>query len=241
MTYFTDFTEERAEKFEQQAADCLKREAESFERCDTDGYLSQWASSVMATNYKLKAEICRAGGVSEFNGLYKGEQRLKAKVINGQYGHVWLVHEDDQELAGRKFIPTGSRSKVQKELGLCEKPELASAWVTKDNRVFRTGDEWGTDALLVNQSPATSEPDQGPNPVSRTSSSIQENDMHEQDATQDLQDAQQRLDEINQWFKQNPYWRLTDDHRDFKQGHAREMEQINLNALIKKLSSGEAL
>ena len=65
--------------------------------------------------------------------------------------------------------------------------------------------------------------------------------MHEQDATQDLQDAQQRLDEINQWFDKNPYWRLTDDHRDFKQGHAREMEQIMLEALIKKLSSGETL
>jgi hypothetical protein len=65
--------------------------------------------------------------------------------------------------------------------------------------------------------------------------------MHEHDATQDLQDAQQRLDEINQWFDKNPYWRLTDDHRDFKQGHAREMEQIKLEALIKKLSSEEAL
>ena len=65
--------------------------------------------------------------------------------------------------------------------------------------------------------------------------------MHEQDATQDLQDAQQRLDEINQWFEQNPFWRLTDDHRDWKQGHAREMEQLKLESLIKKLSSGEAL
>jgi len=65
--------------------------------------------------------------------------------------------------------------------------------------------------------------------------------MHEQDATQDLQEAQQRLDEINQWFEQNPYWRLTDDHRDFKQGHAREMEQLKLESLIKKLSGGEAL
>lgn len=65
--------------------------------------------------------------------------------------------------------------------------------------------------------------------------------MHEQDATQDLQDAQQRLDEINQWFAKNPFWRLTDDHNDYKQGHAREMEQIKLEALIKKLSSGEAL
>ena len=65
--------------------------------------------------------------------------------------------------------------------------------------------------------------------------------MHEKDATQDLQDAQQRLDEINQWFEQNPYWRLTDDHRDWKQGHALEMEQLNLNALIKKLNGGKAL
>ena len=65
--------------------------------------------------------------------------------------------------------------------------------------------------------------------------------MHEQDATQDLQDAQQRLDEIKQWFEQNPYWRLTDDHRDWKQGHAREMEQLKLESLIEKLSSGEAL
>ena len=65
--------------------------------------------------------------------------------------------------------------------------------------------------------------------------------MHEKDATQDLQDAQQRLDEINQWFKQNPYWRLTDDHRDFKQGHAREMEQLELTRKLREIEGGEAL
>ena len=51
----------------------------------------------------------------------------------------------------------------------------------------------------------------------------------------------ERLDEINQWFDKNPYWRLTDDHNDYKKGHAREMEQLKLEALIKKLNSGEAL
>ena len=56
-----------------------------------------------------------------------------------------------------------------------------------------------------------------------------------------LLEAHERLAEINKWFGSNPYWRLTDDHRDFKQGHAREMEQIELEALIKKLNSGEAL
>jgi len=151
MAYFTDFTEERAKQFEQQASESLRREAESFERCDTDGYLSQWASGVTARNCRLKAEICRAGGVSEFNGLYKGEQRLKARIVNGLYGAVWYVHENDQKLVNRKYIPTGAGSRVQKKLGLCERTEIAPAWVSDDNHVFRTGDEWGIDAQNVNK------------------------------------------------------------------------------------------
>ena len=51
----------------------------------------------------------------------------------------------------------------------------------------------------------------------------------------------ERLDEINQWFDKNPYWRLTDDHRDFKQGHAREMEQLELTEKLREIEGGEAL
>ena len=51
----------------------------------------------------------------------------------------------------------------------------------------------------------------------------------------------ERLDEINQWFDKNPYWRLTDDHRDFKRGHAREMEQLELTENLREIEGGEAL
>ena len=64
--------------------------------------------------------------------------------------------------------------------------------------------------------------------------------MHEQDATQDLQDAQKRLDEINQWFEKNPFWRLTDHHKDWEQGHAREMEQLELTRKLREIEGGEA-
>ena len=51
----------------------------------------------------------------------------------------------------------------------------------------------------------------------------------------------ERLDEINQWFDKNSYWRLTDDHREFKQGHALEMEQLELTGKLREIESGEAL
>ncbi len=49
----------------------------------------------------------------------------------------------------------------------------------------------------------------------------------------------ERLDVINQWFAKNPYWRLTDDHRDFKRGHAFEMEQLELTEKLREIEGGE--
>ena len=51
----------------------------------------------------------------------------------------------------------------------------------------------------------------------------------------------ERLDEINQWFDKNPYWRLTDDHNDYKKGHAREMEQLELTEKLREIEGGGAL
>ena len=51
----------------------------------------------------------------------------------------------------------------------------------------------------------------------------------------------ERLDVINQWFDKNSYWRLTDDHREFKQGHALEMEQLELTGKLREIEGGEAL
>lgn len=51
----------------------------------------------------------------------------------------------------------------------------------------------------------------------------------------------ERLAEIDKWFEKNPYWRLTDDHNDYKRGHAFEMEQIKLTKKLREIEGEEAL
>ena len=146
-----------------------KEAAASFERCDTDGFLSQWASGISAELNRAKAAIIEDGGVAEFIGLYEGDRRVKAKQgykkFNGYTSYYWLVHEDETELRearGKPFFPQGERSRVLKQHGLTERREMAPAAAKIHGtgtglagcatcRVinFRTGDQWGLDATLV--------------------------------------------------------------------------------------------
>jgi hypothetical protein len=75
--------------------------AESFARCDTDGFVSQWAHSVLGQEARLQAEIDRNGGRHEFPALFDLDGNLvAAKLIDGQYGMVWGVFASD-DLTGR--------------------------------------------------------------------------------------------------------------------------------------------
>ena len=153
--------EAQAQQCESQARECEERSRESFDRCDTDGFLSQWASDISARKYRLQATIERNGGLSDFWGLYVGDRRVAAKIIGTQYGVCWLLRDDEADHYGRRFIPTGKRSRIQKRLGLSERKESAPAAATIKGSgtglagaascyvsTYRTGDEWGQDALL---------------------------------------------------------------------------------------------
>jgi hypothetical protein len=153
-----------ANDYRHEAAENYRREQESFDRSDTDGFLSQWASSITGRLNEAKAKIKENGDKAEFVGLYEGNRRVKAKVIETRFGTCWLLHEDEEMLRARRgkpFLPTGKRSRVLKRLGLQEKPEEAPAWATLDGngtglsgacsayvKTFRTGDPWGTDAEM---------------------------------------------------------------------------------------------
>lgn len=118
-------------------AEDLRREAqaheaaaqESFDRCDTDGFLSQWAHGINAELARTKAEIADNGGVMPFEVLMEGERRVDAKLIDGKFGAVWLLSDEEETRFGRRFIPfAGSgKSRVQKQLGLREDWEDAPA------------------------------------------------------------------------------------------------------------------
>lgn len=133
---------------------------ESFDRCDTDGFLSQWANGISANVADLQGDIDAHDGRAIFNGLYAGDVRVAAREVEGRFGLSWLLRDDEARKYGRKFVPCGRRSRIQKELGLAERRELApahatikgrgkglsgSAWAAQE----RTGDAWGLDAALA--------------------------------------------------------------------------------------------
>ena len=151
-----------AQDYRDMAKASRQRSRDSFDRCDTDGFLSQWCSDLSAREYDRKATILENDGKAEFCGLYEGERRVAAKLINGKFGTSWLLRDDEAERFGRRFIPTGYRSRIQKQLGLQECFENAPAWCkiggegtglsglsTAHVAVFRTGCKWGTDASII--------------------------------------------------------------------------------------------
>lgn len=88
------------EGLRRRAADCRQRSAESWERSDTDGCVTQWCSDLSARLYERQAEILEAGGLAEFPALFDvvTGARVKAKLVHVPnrfrgYGTVskWLV------------------------------------------------------------------------------------------------------------------------------------------------------
>ncbi len=163
-----DISNFTAEQCEQKAAEAYVSERESFKRSDTDGCVSQWCSNLSGQQYARQAQIARDGGTAEFVGLYQGERRVKARLINRPAYNApwrtvatWELHFDEERVIGRRFIPAGDRSRIQKALGLSERTErapavayiggngnglsgLASCFIGTQ----RTGDQWGQDAMV---------------------------------------------------------------------------------------------
>lgn len=133
---------------------------ESQERCDTDGFASQQAFLDMDLVARLQRQIDQYDGKAQFWGLYQGTRRIKARLIEDGFGKLcWHIHKDEQELIkarGKAFIPQGVRSRVQKQLGLTEHIEWASAKaLLKSNHegitwasYQRTGCVYGLDAKM---------------------------------------------------------------------------------------------
>jgi hypothetical protein len=84
-------------------------ERESFERSDTDGYLSQWAHTVTGRLYRLCAEVAEHGGKWTFQLLadVDGNVIEGAREVKTRYGWSWVTpqghwfnpshHSDDEK------------------------------------------------------------------------------------------------------------------------------------------------
>ena len=150
-----------AEEYRARARACYKEKEDSFARCDTDGFLSQWASGATAMLCNAKADILDAGGKAQFEGLYEIEtgRRVMAKcgynTFNGHVSFYWLLHESEVDLIekrGKKFLPNNRNSRILKSLGLEMRYELDEAWAKHGEGysghpvIYRSGDKWGATA-----------------------------------------------------------------------------------------------
>lgn len=88
--------QQRADDLRRQAAESRKRAHESWERSDTDGFVSQWASNITSDELIMKAELIEAGGSYERDLLFDLEGNLiLAKEIETRYGWTWMILNPD--------------------------------------------------------------------------------------------------------------------------------------------------
>jgi len=125
---------EQAAALRAQAAAHAKEAADSFARCDTDGFLSQWASGLNAQLKRKEAEIAEAGGLWTFERhvLVTSEgEATDARQVETRYGPRWRLDSRDLWLPFRPAREStlgkrGFREVVESEVG----PAKAIHWGT---------------------------------------------------------------------------------------------------------------
>lgn len=125
-----------AEKYRAEARGNLEKREESWQRSDTDGFLSQWALGLSASLAQERASICEHGGHAEFTVLMEGERVVDARQIDTRYGYCWRLSDDEEARFGRRFVPVDyeGRSRVQKRLGLRQGKAWRPAWAKIEGR-----------------------------------------------------------------------------------------------------------
>ena len=129
---------QKASALDDEAKRLFEKEEESFWRCDTDGFLSQWALNIRAQKYQKKAALLRDGGMARFPVLVdKSTGKVVATKIHAfknKYGHgdvyKWKVEGYD-----RRWIPTGKNSRIQKQMGL----EESVRWFEAEVKICGSG------------------------------------------------------------------------------------------------------
>lgn len=125
---------EAIEKLRNEAQRDRERAEESFQRCDIDGFVSQWASQIGAQKRDQQAKVLENGGCSEFSVLcdetgkviatkvYAFDDKFRPDQWNAPKKYMWRLPDEMVEQAGRKWVPCANykSSRIQKQLKLHE-------------------------------------------------------------------------------------------------------------------------
>ena len=103
---------------------------DSFERCDTDGFLSQWANGLTASKKHMEASLIEKGGVADMMGLFDLDgNRVRAKIITGQYGLCWAFCDTNDKFIGKFISAFPKRASTMERKGYREDWEIVAVKV----------------------------------------------------------------------------------------------------------------
>ena len=116
-----EIAEYKAAELRANAAASDAARAESFERCDTDGFVTQWALGLSAQKDRMQARIVEDGGLASFLTLFTVDgEWTPCKRIEGRYGPRWLVLDTEGNSTG-VFLPYQPRKRsTLAAKGYCE-------------------------------------------------------------------------------------------------------------------------
>lgn len=136
-----------AAKQEQDAID-------SWERSDTDGYISQLVSRLNAEANREKAALLANGNVHEFDALFTLEgEVVPAKIVNTKYGIRWMLFDQNNQPTG-EFLPVKPvRESTLRKRGYTEGRVIRPAMV-----VMSKGDLGSTRPIIVSVGKPTDPP-----------------------------------------------------------------------------------
>jgi hypothetical protein len=102
-----------ADEYRELARKFYAARQESWERSDTDGFVSQWASGLTAQQYSLSAQLADADGATEACALFDLEGNLVPSVHGwGEYGEYFIVLDNDERGCRRFFNPSKARNEA---------------------------------------------------------------------------------------------------------------------------------
>lgn len=167
------FVDKTPDEFRALATGQHRKAEESFERCDTDGFVSQWASDYMGRGYTLAAQVAEAGGTWTFPALLDlTGAMVPARVIRTHYGERWGVFGSWEECSRQggtvlEWLPvlwgsweSSSQGRARKNLerkgyrqGLVELPGIVVAFSSGTGLAGAATATWYVDSVKGSYGP----------------------------------------------------------------------------------------
>lgn len=106
-----------------EAAEWDQCAADSFERSDTDGFLSQWASGLTAQKLRAQAALAEAGGMIEARALFNLDGTVASTHYGyGEYGPYWVLNDVATAAYGKRFLnPSKARKAATRKRNMAAK------------------------------------------------------------------------------------------------------------------------